>query len=197
MTFTVTPELLLPLMKLLEENFGILPTRIDNPEPAYPNKRIFINYRRSDSEDVCGRIYDRLVQAFGKGSVFRDVGGILPGYDFRRILEQEVAACHVMLVLMGAHWLNAENKARLQQDDDFVRLEIETALRRDIPVVPVWVSRRESMPDAGDLPASLHDLRYRNARQVKADPDFHSDMDHLIEDIKAIFDLLDTLQKPE
>lgn len=195
MTYAIKRETLVPLIKLVEENFGVFPTHIDKPDPPYPNRRIFINYRRADSEDVCGRIYDRLVMAFGTGTIFRDVGGILPGFDFRRILEQEVAACHIMLVLMGAQWDSADNLARLQHADDFVRLEIETALQRDIPVIPVWVGRRNAMPSESDLPDSLRDLRFRNVRQVKADPDFHSDMDHLVDDIRSIFDLLDKLER--
>jgi hypothetical protein len=196
-TFSIKRETLIPLIKLVEEQLGIIPARIDNPEPPHPDKRIFINYRRNDSEDVCGRIYDRLVQAFGRGTVFRDVGSILPGFDFRLIIEQEVAACHIMLVLMGLQWSSEENKARMQREDDFVRLEIEAALRRDIPVIPVWVGRREAMPDEDDLPPSIQGLRFRNARQVKADPDFHSDMDHLIEDIYSIFELMDELEVDE
>lgn len=112
-----------------------------------------------------------------------------PGFDFKPILDEEVSQCDVMLVLMGHDWSNARNRKRLQNDQDFVRFEIETALKRNTPVVPVWVGRRTSMPDKTDLPASLHDLISRQARQAHPDPDFHTDMDKLIADIKTIFDL--------
>jgi hypothetical protein len=157
--------------------------------PPYPHKSIFVNYRRADSEDVVGRIYDRLIVDFGKGSVFKDVEDILPGVDFRRVLEYEVSCTDVMLVVIGPDWLNRENKRRLHDPNDFVRFEIETALKRDIPVIPVLVRRRARLPQARHLPASLRDLVYRHAVSVRPDPDFHRDMDRLIEGIIALFEL--------
>jgi hypothetical protein len=154
---------------------------------AYPNKQIFISYRRDDSEDVCGRIYDRLNSAFD--NVFKDTATIPAGIDFRFEIERAVAACDVMLVIIGKHWDNAKQKKRLGNPDDFVRIEIETALRRDIPVIPVFVHRRVKMPERGYLPDTLHPLTYRQARQARPDPDFHRDMDGLIQDIQEIFDL--------
>ena|GEM_PF-2759858 len=154
---------------------------------AYPNKQIFVSYRRDDSEDVCGRIYDRLNNAFS--NVFKDTEAIRPGVDFRFELERAVAACDVMLVIIGQHWDNAKQRKRLSNPNDFVRIEIEAALKRDIPVIPVFVHRRVKMPNRDQLPASLHPLTYRNARQARPDPDFHRDLDGLIQDIQEIFDL--------
>ena len=159
------------------------------PTPPYPHKSIFINYRRSDSENVVGRMYDRLVDDFGKGSVFKDVEDILPGVDFRHVLEREVLSTDVMLVVIGPDWLSRENKRRLQNPDDFVRFEIETALNRDIPVIPVMVRRRERLPQRRHLPVSIRDLVYRNALPVRPDPDFHSDMDRLIQGIITLFEI--------
>jgi hypothetical protein len=155
---------------------------------AYPNRQIFISYRRDDSEDVCGRIYDRLDSAFS--NVFKDTEGIPPGVDFRFELERAVAACDVMLVVMGKRWDNAKHRRRLNDPDDFVRIEIEAALKREIPVIPVFVHRRTHMPDRAQLPISLHPLTYRQARQARPDPDFHRDLDGLIQDIQEIFDLI-------
>jgi hypothetical protein len=118
---------------------------------AYPNRQIFISYRRDDSEDVCGRIYDRLDSAFS--NVFKDTEGIPPGVDFRFELERAVAACDVMLVVMGKRWDNAKHRRRLNDPDDFVRIEIEAALKREIPVIPVFVHRRTHMPDRANVPA--------------------------------------------
>lgn len=156
--------------------------------PPYPGKSIFINYRRADSEDVCGRIYDRLVAEFDRGGVFKDIEDIPPGVDFRQVLEREVSSTDVMLVIIGQNWTNRENKARLFQPDDFVRFEIETALQRGIPVIPVLVQRRTSLPQRRQLPDTIRDLVYRNARQVRPDPDFHRDMDRLIRGIKDLFE---------
>lgn len=155
----------------------------------YPNKNIFISYRRADSEDVCGRIYDRLTQAFSKDNVFRDIGSISLGVDFRFKLERAVRACDVMLVIIGQSWATGKHKTRLNDDpDDYVRFEIETALKRDIPIIPVFVQRRTKMPRKVDLPASLYALIYRNAWQARPDPDFHNDMNHLVAEIEGIFD---------
>ena len=156
--------------------------------PPYPGKSIFINYRRSDSEDVCGRIYDRLAEEFDAGAVFKDIEDIPPGVDFRQVLEREVSSTDVMLVIIGQNWLNRQNKGRLHEADDFVRFEIETALKREIPVIPLLVQRRVTLPQRRHLPASIRDLVYRNALQVRPDPDFHRDMDRLIRGIRMIFD---------
>jgi hypothetical protein len=155
----------------------------------YPNKSLFINYRREDSENVVGRMYDRLAEEFGKGSVFKDVEDILPGVDFRRVLEYEVSCTDVMLVVIGPDWINRKNKRRLHDPNDFVRFEIETALERGIPVIPVLVRRRSRLPQRQHLPASLRDLVYRNAVEIRPDPDFHHDMRRLIQGIVTLFEM--------
>ncbi len=116
---------------------------------------IFISYRRSDSPDATGRIYDRLVTEFGKAQVFKDVDSIPLGRDFRGHLNDIVGNCGVMLAIVGPRWTEARNPAgqrRLEDPDDFVRLELETALARDIPVVPVLVGHAP-LPVGSDLPA--------------------------------------------
>src|SRR5262245_7246084 len=107
--------------------------------------RIFISYRRSDSQTFVGRIYDQLLREFGASNVFRDIDDIPPGSDFREVLEREVEKCDVLLVMMGATWANVTNdqgQKRLENPDDFVRIEVESALRmRNKVVVPVLVGR--------------------------------------------------------
>jgi hypothetical protein len=178
------------LTRLIQQNPDVFAqVRITTSAPPYPDKSIFINYRRDDSEDVCGRIYDRLIQEFGRGSVFKDVDDIPAGVDFRQVLEREVGSTDLMLVLIGPDWDNRVNRGRLNDPNDFVRFEIETALRRGIPVIPVLVRRRTALPPKNDLPAPLQDLVFRNARPVRADPDFHKDMDWIVGEIRAVFDL--------
>jgi hypothetical protein len=157
------------------------------PAAASPprQRKIFMSYRRDDSADVTGRIYDRLVQRFGKDQVFKDVDSIPLGVDFRRHLHQVVGSCDIVLAVMGERWLTAagsEGKNRLQDEKDFVRIELEAALQRTIPVVPVLV-RGAEIPREGDLPSSLAEIAYRNGIAVRADPDFHHDMDRLIEGV--------------
>lgn len=145
--------------------------------------KIFISYRRSDSADVTGRIYDRLIEQFGRFAIFKDVHSIPPGIDFREHLGKAVGKCKIFLVVIGDQWLeikDAKGKKRLQDPEDFVRIEVESALNRDIPIIPLLV-RGAAMPAETKLPRSLRKLAYRNAIPVRADPDFHRDMDRLIE----------------
>src|SRR5688572_25690613 len=102
--------------------------------------QIFISYRRAESSSTTGRIHDRLAQAFGKDNVFKDVDDIPIGRDFRGILRQASANCKVMLVIIGPTWLNVQKNGirRLDDPNDFVRLEVETGLQSDdILVVPI------------------------------------------------------------
>jgi len=150
--------------------------------------KILISYRREDSADVTGRIYDRLIQQFGQGAVFKDVDSIPFGVDFRIYLDAQVSKCEVFLAVIGRDWMKkqgSKGKSRLEDPRDFVRIEIESALQRQIPVIPVLV-RGASMPLAERLPASVQDLSYRHGILVRADPDFHRDMDRLIEHLKKL-----------
>lgn len=147
--------------------------------------KILISYRREDSADVTGRIYDRLIQVFPQ-SVFRDVDSIPLGVDFRAYLDEQVAKCNVFLAVIGRDWLRGKGrkgKSRLEDPGDFVRIEIESALKRRIPVIPVLV-QGSKMPGAERLPASIQELSYRNGIAVRPDPDFHKDMDRLIAHLK-------------
>ena len=129
---------------------------------------IFINYRRQDSEGEAGRLFDDLSAKFGPDSVFMDVAGISAGRDFRKAIDENVSKCAVLLALIGHSWLDAQNnqgQRRLDDPNDFVRMELASALSRDIPVVPILV-RGAVMPPAGSLPDDLKDLVYRNAMEI-------------------------------
>ena len=131
-------------------------------------RAIFISYRRDDSEGHAGRLFEDLCARFGKDSVFMDVAGIEPGRDFRRVIEEQVASCGVLLAIIGKNWLTATDAAghrRLDNTSDFVRLETANALKRDIPVIPVLV-HDATMPDAEHLPADLKDLAFRNSVEL-------------------------------
>ena len=99
--------------------------------PKAGSVRIFISYRRSDSADIAGRIYDRLIGRFGKDPVFKDVDLIPLGLDFKEYLDKKVGECDVLLAILGDRWLEASDitgKNRLEDPTDFVRIEIESAL---------------------------------------------------------------------
>ncbi|MGD1860995.1 MAG: SUMF1/EgtB/PvdO family nonheme iron enzyme [Leptolyngbyaceae cyanobacterium] len=152
--------------------------------------KIFISYRRSDSEDVAGRIYDRLINHFGKGNVFKDVDDIPFGVDFRDYLNASLDQCQIVLAVIGKTWLTATDdsgRRRLDNPADWVRLELEESLRRrDVLVVPLLV-RRASLPRVDELPEPLRDLAYRNGTQARPDPDFHTDMTRLINGVENYF----------
>jgi len=143
---------------------------------------IFISYRRQDSQGFAGRLGEGLAERFGDAKVFRDVE-IRPGDDYTVALREAVAACDVLLAVISRGWLHARNLAgarRLNQPDDWVRIEIETALDRGVRVIPVLVGGAE-MPPADLLPTSLAPLASRQAFVLadRRDGQWVEDMDRL------------------
>jgi hypothetical protein len=148
--------------------------------------QIFISYRRDDAAYVTGHINDLLRKEFGDDAVFTDVDNIALGVDFRTVLDQTVSQCQVLLAVVGAEWLTVtdqDGRSRLENPADFVRIEVESALKRDIPVIPLLVSGAK-MPAAEDLPDSLRSFAYRNATQIRPAPDFNVDMARLIKNLQ-------------
>lgn len=134
-------------------------------------KRIFISYRRSDTAGHAGRIYDYLRNYFGGDRVFFDVDTIKPGTNFEQKINNELDQSGVVLVLIGKQWLDVKDAAgnrRLDDPHDYVRLEVETALSRDITVIPVLLQGAE-VPSAKSLPEKLYDLSRRNAIRLDDD----------------------------
>lgn len=151
--------------------------------------RIFISYRRADSEVITGRIYDRLEPEFGESNVFKDVDNIPVGQDFRAAVQSAINASRVMLVIIGKDWLDIRDgngNRRLDDPADTVRFEIAAGLNRpDTLVIPVLVGSA-AMPGAGDLPDELRQLAFQNAAVIRNDPDFRRDMVRLVEILKEI-----------
>ena len=130
---------------------------------------IFINYRREDSINIAGRLHDRLSHTFGRKNIFMDVDHIPAGVDFEAHLNSQIAACEIALVIIGPHWLEAKDESggrRLGNPDDFVTIEIATALARNIRVIPVLVDGAR-MPKTGELPDPLKALARRQAVEVR------------------------------
>jgi hypothetical protein len=148
--------------------------------------RITISYRRDDSLDITGRIFDRLAAHFGRESVFRDIDNIPPGADFRRHIDQVLDESDIILAIVGPRWIGpGRGQNRLASAADPVRLEIETALRKDKPLVPVLVSRA-LMPRPDQLPESINDFAYRNAVPVDSSQNFENDVSRLIRSMERI-----------
>jgi len=103
---------------------------------------IFISYRREDTAGHAGRLFDRLTQHFGKGRIFMDVSDIEPGTDFVEAIDKAVGSCDILIVVIGREWLTCADPGghrRLDDPNDFIRLEAATALKRNIRVIPVLV----------------------------------------------------------
>lgn len=162
------------------------------------NGNIFINYRRDDSSGSVGRLYDRLVTRFPENQIFIDIDNLAPGVDFVDAIERSLGSCEVLIAVIGRHWLGAsdgEGNRRLENPDDFVRLEIGNALKRDIRIIPVLVDGA-SMPHSRDLPDDLKALARRNAIEVSYTR-FRADSERLIIAIERIFETIREAEQRE
>src|SRR6266545_5536726 len=137
------------------------------PIPA-ASGRIFISYRREETAYPAAWLFDRLAERFGGGQVFKDVDSIQLGDDFVEVITRAVGSCDVLLTLIGNEWLtitDEHGRRRLDDPDDFVRLEIEAALTRNVRVIPILVDGAR-MPRADELPGSLAKLVRRQALEL-------------------------------
>ena len=122
--------------------------------------------------------------------MFKDVDSIPLGQDFRGHLNDIVGGCAAVLAIIGPRWIDTRNAAgqrRLEDPDDFVRIELEAALARNVPVVPVLVGHAP-MPGTAELPTSLASMAFRQSIEVRPDPDFHNDATRLVTALRAIID---------
>jgi class 3 adenylate cyclase len=151
-----------------------------------PAPRITISYRRDDSLDVTGRIFDRLAAHFGRAAVFRDIDNIPPGVDFRCHVDKVLEDSDIILAIVGPRWLGPDGDHwRIGDAADPVRVEVETALRKTKRMIPVLVSHAE-MPRPNELPESLQDFAYRNAVRVDSGPDFEFHIGRLIRAMEGV-----------
>ena len=153
-------------------------------EGTVPGK-VFINYRRGDSSGYAGRISDWLRTRFGRDQIFIDVSGIDAGENFIEKLEAQLAQCDAMLSIIGPTWVRATDaggRRRIDDPNDLVRLEIETALARQTLVIPVLVDEA-SMPALDALPRGLLPIVSRNAVRIRHES-FDQDMEALTTSIQ-------------
>lgn len=148
---------------------------------------IFISYRRQDSQMAAGRLADCIKEEFGDAEIFRDVENIDPGADFVEVLGNALNSCVVMLVVIGPQWLTIQDKngrRRLDSPTDWTRVEVATALRRNIRVVPVLLENT-TMPEEADLPPDLAKLAMRQALDL-SDKRWAADTEKLVETLARI-----------
>jgi hypothetical protein len=154
----------------------------DVRDDAKSSLALFISYRRQDSGETVGRIHDHLRQAFEEEHIFLDVDRQTAGEDYRKVIGQALDRADVLLAVVGEHWLTVtdrEGRRRLDDSEDMVRVELETALERQLRVIPVLIEGA-TMPGPADVPLSLQPLCYRTAVPVRPDPDFRSDLERLV-----------------
>ena len=158
-------------------------------DPQSPDSplRVFLSYRRDDASGHAGRLYDLLAARYGANRVFMDIDAIPLGSEFGETINRAVAACDVLIALIGRNWLevrDAGGHRRLDDPDDFVRREIESALAQDVVVVPASVQGAE-LPRAQELPASLAPLTRRQGIQL-SDTGWQDDVGRLIRRLEAV-----------
>jgi hypothetical protein len=143
--------------------------------------RIFINYRRQETAYPAGWLFDRLAARFGADRIFKDVDSIDPGEDFVKVISDAVGSSRILLALIGHEWLTLpgeDGRPRIDDPEDFVRLEIEAALTHDVLVIPVLVDGAV-MPDEDQLPPTLAPLAHRQALELSP-ARFDSDTSRLL-----------------
>jgi hypothetical protein len=148
---------------------------------------VFVSYRRQETSHLAGRLSDRLADRFGEAQVFMDVDAIGLGVDFAEEISRAVAACKVLLAVIGPNWLSATDergRRRLDDPDDIVRLEIEAALARGVLVIPI-LAEGAVMPDREDLPDSLARLARRNALTIRHES-FRYDAGRLVTAVERV-----------
>ena len=160
--------------------------------------KIFISYRRDDSAGYAHAVYSQLVQHFSKDQLFMDVDTVEPGVDFVRVIEEAVGESDVLVALIGKRWVGGESggtSSRLDKEKDYVRLEVSTALARDIRVIPVLVDGM-TMPSENILPAPLQPLTRRNAIEI-SNTRFNFDVERLITAVRKILDEAEAQRKAD
>ncbi len=160
--------------------------------------KIFINYRRGDDPGHTGRLFDRLQDVFEPAQLFLDVDNIAPGLDFGRVLNERVAECDVLLAIIGKGWIDARNAAglrRLDDPDDFVRIEIASALNLGKRVIPVLVGEAQ-MPRPDELPEVLRPLARRNAVRLTHER-FRADTQGLVKALQLTLEEIGALQRAQ
>lgn len=149
--------------------------------------RIFICYRRGDTAGHAGRLFDHLSSHFGEGSVFRDVDAIGAGADFVEVIQEAIDGCGAFLLLIGRRWLEGGGEMdsrRLGDPEDYVHLELATALEKEVRVIPVLIGGA-AMPGPAELPESLEAIHRLNAVELR-DARWDSDVGELVDALERL-----------
>lgn len=156
--------------------------------------RVFLNYRRDDSAGHAGRLYDDLTERSQDYDIFMDIDKLEPGVEFDQAIDRALDHCDVVLALIGRHWLtiaDAEGQRRLDNPDDYVRLELQAALERGTRLIPVRVQGAD-MPSSAQLPEPLRALARRHAVEIS-----DTRWRHDVENLAGYLERLSTMRREE
>jgi hypothetical protein len=143
--------------------------------------RVFVSYRRGDASAWAGRLRDGLTARLDEDDVYQDVVTVDAGEDFALSINSALERCDVVLAVIGPQWLSivgTDGKRRLDDPDDYVRIELGRALALDKRVIPVLVGGA-TMPAADRLPDDLTQLGLRQAFTLD-DATWRRDVDDLV-----------------
>jgi len=148
---------------------------------------ICVSYRRADAKAIAGRIYDRLCARYSIEAVFFDVDKIPAGTDFRTHIQEVLDRSDVVLVIVGSRWVGPQDgsRARIHDQDDPVRVEVQTALTKKLNIIPLLVDGA-TMPSAAELPEGIKPFAYRNALPVDSGRDFKMHIERVIQAIDQV-----------
>lgn len=156
---------------------------------APKRRKVFVCYRRQDTQDAAGRLYDDLAGRYGKEAVFFDIDSIPLGVNFKTYIETQLHDCVAMLVVIGRQWATlADETATRRLDDpaDPVRIEVEAALGQQVPLIPLLV-QEAVMPRAGDLPETIRELAFHQGMRLV--PEFwHAGLQRLLERLDKVME---------
>lgn len=135
--------------------------------------QIFISYRRADSQDITGRIHDRLADEFGEDNIFFDISDIKPGDEFPEHIKIAAENCKIMLVIIRDDWIDIKDeygKQRLDDPEDWVRREVQIGLSKKKKIIPILINDTQ-MPRKSQLPRTLRSLARNHAARVRSGSD--------------------------
>jgi hypothetical protein len=170
------------------------------PFPKAKGSKVFISYRRLDSSQTAGRIFDRLKAEIPEDEIFFDVDSIPIGVDFNEHIRGSMEKCAVMLAIIGKFWINRQWgprkwwRRRSSAPEDFIETEIRLAFEYAIPIIPILIEGT-SMPKGSSMPDSISELTTLNAAPVRSGRDFHSDMDQVMTRIRLLREEGATMKK--
>lgn len=162
------------------------------------SSKLFLCYRREDTQDSAGRLHDRLVDVYGLERVFMDIDSVPLGIDFVEHVTEQIGKCSAVIVMIGKQWHKIKDKKRrrrLDNEDDLVRAEIRAALQQKIPVIPVTV-QNAAMPQADDLPDDIRRLARRNGIALRHDQ-WREGVERLLRELNPVMGRTETQLNPD